>query len=72
MNEISGKDKFKKEYEEIGKDIINVILSYTPLSGFVDTAKFVHKWGVKKKGVKRIVRQVEKHRKRIANKKRKG
>jgi hypothetical protein len=71
MEETVRKDKFKKEYEEIGKDIINVILSYTPLSGFLDTAKFVHKWGVKKKGVKRIARHVEKHRKRIADKKRK-
>lgn len=58
-----------KEHEEMGKDIINVLISYTPLSGFMDTAKFVHKWAVKKKGVKRIARHVRKYKKNRNKKK---
>jgi hypothetical protein len=66
MDASSKKYNLNKEHEEIGKDIINVLISYTPLSGFMDTAKFVHKWAVKKKGVKRIARHVGKHAKKIS------
>ena len=63
MEKNGKKYNINKEHEEIGKDLFNVIISYTPLSGFIDTAKFVHKWTVKKKGVHRLARHVGKYNK---------
>jgi hypothetical protein len=34
---------------ELMKDIIKIIISFTPVSGFVDSLKFVHKWFIKRK-----------------------
>lgn len=59
MNRDTKKYNISKEHEEMGKDIINVILSYTPISGILDTTKFIHKWAVKRKGVRRIAKHVK-------------
>lgn len=61
----SRKYNLDKEHKEMGKDIISVIISYTPISGIADTAKFIHKWVIKKRGVHRIARSVGKYRRKL-------
>ena len=36
--------KIHDEHKEVGKDLLSVAISYTPLSGIVDTVRFMHKW----------------------------
>jgi hypothetical protein len=48
-----------EEHKEAGKDFINVVISYTPLSGIIDTIRFIHKWLFKKQAGQRIAKHIE-------------
>lgn len=56
--------KLNDEQKEVGRDVVNVIISYTPLSGIFDTAKFVHKWLYKRRVVQRMSSSIRRWRKR--------
>ena len=51
--------KLNPEYKEFFKDLSNVVISYTPVSGFFDTLKFSHKWFGKRKVAHRIHAHVQ-------------
>ena len=53
------------EHKEVGKDILNVIISYTPLSGIFDTAKFAHKWLYRKRSIHRVARFIKRSKRRF-------
>jgi hypothetical protein len=63
--DLNKKYSLDQEHKEMGKDVISVIISYTPISGIIDTAKFFHKWIFKKKGVDRIAHKVRRHNRRF-------
>ncbi|MGD0728644.1 MAG: hypothetical protein ABR981_01045 [Candidatus Micrarchaeaceae archaeon] len=48
------KFNIKYEHREVLNDVKNVIISYTPLSGIYDTAKFFNKWLFKKKKINKV------------------
>jgi hypothetical protein len=60
----SQKQAFGDEHKEFFKDLGNVVISYTPISGVLDTVKFLHKWVVKKKSHHKIAHHIKRsHRK---------
>lgn len=61
----SRKHNFNDEHKEMGKDLLSVIISYTPISGIADTAKFIYKWIYRKRAVHRIAHSVEKYRRKL-------
>lgn len=65
MNLNSRKYNLDEEHKEMGKDILSVIISYTPLSGILDTGKFLHKWVIRRRGVHRLARSVGRYRRRL-------
>lgn len=54
MGTYEGKLRLGREHKAFLKDLTNVVISYTPLSGLVDTVKFSHKWLGKRKVHSRI------------------
>jgi hypothetical protein len=56
MNTHADKLRLKTEHKEFVKDLTNVIISYTPISGISDTLKFTHKWFGKKRVGHRVAR----------------
>ncbi|MGI0100211.1 MAG: hypothetical protein ACREBH_00590 [Candidatus Micrarchaeaceae archaeon] len=65
------KHTFRKELKEFFKDLGNVVISYTPVSGFIDTFRFMHKWIVKKDTSRRLVHHIKRHKKKMQLKHRK-
>ncbi len=59
------KQGFGEEHKEFFRDLSNVIISYTPISGVIDTVKFMHKWLVKKDSPHRIVHHIKKKQKKL-------
>lgn len=59
------KQIIKDEHKELFKDLGNVIISYTPISGVLDTVKFVHKWVVKKNSPGRIASSIRRSQRRM-------
>jgi hypothetical protein len=55
----SNKLHLSPEHKAFFKDLTNVIISYTPVSGVVDTIKFSHKWFGKRKVAHRIASYVK-------------
>ena len=53
------------EHKEVGKDLLSVLISYTPISGIVDTAKFFHKWVYKKNSFNRMARYIDKKNRKL-------
>lgn len=70
VNGNSAKFRFGTEHKEFLKDLTNVIISYTPLSGIADTLKFSHKWFGKKRVGHRVARYVKEQDRRNYIKKR--
>jgi hypothetical protein len=60
MGERMSRVKFNVKYEhrEFLNDLKNVVISYTPLSGLFDTAKFLNKWILKKRKVHKLGRHM--------------
>ena len=52
--------KLGHEHKEVLNDLKNVIISYTPISGFIDTAKFLNKWLFRRRVAHRIGRKINK------------
>ncbi len=50
--------KLKYEQREALNDVKNLIISYTPVSGFIDTAKFINKWFFRRRVTRRLGRKV--------------
>lgn len=48
------------EKRELLRDSLMLVIYLTPISSAVSVGSFVHKWVVKKKGVKRAATQIEK------------
>lgn len=59
------KESLGEEHKEFFRDLSNVIISYTPISGVIDTVKFMHKWVVKKDSPRRIVHHIKRKGKRL-------
>ena len=64
MSVNSGKLHLNPEHKAFVKDLTNVIVSYTPVSGVVDTVKFSHKWFGKRRVGHRIAKQIKRHNRR--------
>lgn len=45
---------FRYEHRELVKDLTNVIISYTPVSGILDTARFLDKWLLRRRKAHRF------------------
>ena len=52
------KFNFRYEHVEFLNDLKNVVISYTPLSGILDTLKFLNKWLLKRKKANRVVSKI--------------
>ncbi len=50
--------KLKYEQREALNDVKNLVISYTPISGFIDTAKFINKWFFRRKVTHRLGRKM--------------
>jgi hypothetical protein len=57
MDAYSSKLRLNPEHKAFIKDLTNVLISYTPISGIFDTVKFSHKWI----GTRRIAHRVATH-----------
>jgi hypothetical protein len=55
---IGSKSRLNAEHKAFLKDLTNVLISYTPFSGIVDTIKFSHKWFGKKRTAHRFASYV--------------
>ncbi len=64
MNINSGKLRLNPEQKAFVKDLSTVVISYTPVSGVVDTVKFGHKWFGKRRVGHRIARQIKRQNRR--------
>jgi len=64
MNVNSGKLHLNPEHKAFVKDLATVMVSYTPVSGVVDTVKFSHKWFGKRKVGHRIAKQIKRRNRR--------
>jgi hypothetical protein len=56
MDAYSYKLHLASEHVEFVKDVTNVIISYTPVSGIIDTVRFGQKWLRKKRMAHRVAR----------------
>jgi hypothetical protein len=61
MDMNNNKLHFGAEHREFVKDVTGVIISYTPISGVVDTIRFGQKWLNKKKMPRRFASYVQKN-----------
>ena len=50
----------KGEHRELLRDFINLVINFTPISGVITLGHFLHKWIVKKRGVKRVAVHIHK------------
>ena len=48
----------KHEHREVLNDLKNVVISYTPVSGIIDTAKFLNKWLFKRRKIHKVSRHL--------------
>ena len=55
----SSKLHFGTEHREFVRDVTNVLISYTPVSGIFDTIKFGKKWLHKKRMAHRVARYLQ-------------
>jgi hypothetical protein len=53
----ASKLRLNPEHKEFARDLTNVIISYTPISGLFDTLKFSHKWF----GKRRVGHRIHRH-----------
>jgi hypothetical protein len=61
MDIYSARFRLGSEHKEFVKDVTNVIISYTPLSGVRDTIKFGQKWISEKRMADRVARYIERN-----------
>lgn len=54
MDIYNGRLRLNSEHKEFARDITNVIISYTPVSGIIDTIRFGSKWFHKRKMHSRV------------------
>ncbi|MFI5412462.1 MAG: hypothetical protein ACHQX1_01065 [Candidatus Micrarchaeales archaeon] len=47
------------EHRAFIRDLMGVIISYTPVSGITDTIKFSHKWFGKKRSIRRTIKYMK-------------
>jgi hypothetical protein len=64
MDVNSGNFHLNPEHRAFVKDLTAVIVSYTPVSGVVDTVRFGHKWFGKRKVGHRIAKQIKRRNRR--------
>ncbi|MCL5423777.1 MAG: hypothetical protein M1385_01690 [Candidatus Marsarchaeota archaeon] len=51
--------RLSSEHKAFVRDLTGVVISYTPISGVIDTVKFSHKWFGHRKLIQRTVRHVK-------------
>lgn len=64
MDVNSGRLHLNPEHRAFVKDLTAVIVSYTPVSGVVDTVRFSHKWFGKRKVGHRIAKRIKRRNRR--------
>lgn len=47
-----------REHKELLNDIWNIAIGFTPVWWVISVSRFVHKWGYKRKGIRRTVRHL--------------
>ena len=55
----TGRIRLSSEHKAFVRDLTGVVISYTPISGVIDTVRFGHKWFGHRKLIQRTIRHMK-------------